>query len=110
MKQLYKVTKIQYRRTWDNETRSYTGEYQVYRKRTDYRTNKGAVTLAFRYAEQENDIAQRRGLADPWKYEVQVEVTDLPDFKPAVYCDKHGVQPAFNVPGLTSELTCVDCI
>ena len=111
---LFKVTKIQYRQDYDRETNRYSGEYKLYRKRTDYRANKGAVTLAVKYAEDANFSAERRNAhrpgSDPWKYEVQVEVADSPDFKPAVHCDKHGWQLALNVPGLTSELTCVDCI
>lgn len=111
---LYKVTKIRYRQDYDHEARCYSGEYKVDKKQTDYRTNKSAVTLAYKYAEDANLSAERRNKqrpgSDPWKYEVQVEIADSPDFKSAVHCDKHGWQPAFNVPGLTSELTCVDCI
>lgn len=111
---LFKVTKIQYKQDYDRETKRYSGEYKVYRKRIDYRTSKGAVTQALQYAEDGNRSAERRNAhrpgSDPWKYEVQVEVADSPDFNPAVRCDKHGWQPAFNVPGLTSELTCADCI
>lgn len=105
---LFKVTKIRYRIPY-NET-----EYVVDKKSTTYTTNKGAVTLACKHAREENFLAERyeqqTGRKHTYKYEVQIEVGDLPETKPAVYCEKHGVQPAFNVPGLTSGLTCVDCI
>jgi len=113
-KQLYKVTKIVYRRPFDYRNLTAHGDYEVYKKRVDYRTAKGAVTLAFKYAAEQNAAAARmnaqRSDSNPWKYEVQVEVCDLPDFSPACYCDEHGVQPMLNVPGLTTELTCLECI
>lgn len=105
---LYKVTKIRYRIPY-RET-----EYKVDKKSTTYTTNKSAVTLAFKHAEQEAAHAERHeqqtGRKPSYKYEVQVEIGELPETKPAVHCDKHGWQLALNVPGLTSELTCINCI
>lgn len=113
-KKLYKVTKTKYRKKYDIRTGTYLDEYEVVRKVTDYRINKGAATNACKYAVRENETAERMNAARPnsypYKYEVQVEICDLPDFQPATYCEKHGVQPMFNVPGLTIELTCVECI
>lgn len=107
--ELYKVTKIRYRIPYQDT------EYKVDREHVDYRTNKTAVILAVKSAQQNNDWADRferdhPGYKAQYRYEVKVEVCDLPEFGPATFCEKHGVQPMFNVPGLTSELTCVECI
>lgn len=114
-RKLYKVTKIQYRQDFDYKTMTASGEYKVHKKRVDYRTAKGAVTLACKHAQQENEHAERmnkeRPGSSPWKYEVQIEICDLPEFGPAIFCDKHGVQPMYNVPGLTGgKYLCFECI
>ena len=107
-KTLYKITKIRYHIPYQ-ET-----EYRVDKKQTIYTTNKGAVTLACKHAVRETEAAERfeAQFRRPrsYKYEVQVEIGELPETKPATYCEKHGVQPMLNVPGLTTELTCLECI
>lgn len=112
--QLYKITKTQYEREYDIRTGAY-GDYRETSRRVDYRTNKGAVTLSFKNAEQCNAHADRMQKANrdcnPRRYKVEVEVCDLPEFQPACICEKHGVQPMFNVPGLTGgEYVCLECI
>jgi hypothetical protein len=106
---LYKVTKIQYRRDFNYRTNTASGEWKVFKKRVDYRANKGAVTLACKFAEEQNAAADSNPNLS-YRYEVQIEVSDLPEFQPATFCALHGVQPMLNVPGLTTELTCVECI
>jgi hypothetical protein len=114
-RQLYKVTKITLRKPFDYRTNTVTSDkYEVVKTRVDYRTSKGAVTLAFKHAQSVNEHADRMERtvpnSNPYRADVEVEVCDLPDFKPACFCPEHGVQPMFNVPGLTTELTCVECI
>jgi hypothetical protein len=113
-KQLYKVTKIRHRMIYDVRTGRYTGDYEVERKQVDYRINKGAVTIACKYAVRENQLADKMNETRPgsniYKYEIQVEVCDLPEFKPATFCEEHGVQPLLTVPGLANEPTCLECI
>lgn len=109
MKTLYKITKTRYHIPYQ-ET-----EYRVDRTQVVYNTNKNAPTLAFKYAQSMNEHADLYEQRHPdrkstYRYDVKVEVCDLPEFTPATYCSKHGVQPMLNVPGLTSELTCVECI
>lgn len=110
---LYKITKIQYERDYDIRTGT-SGDYKETHRRVDYRTHKGAVTLSFVNAKVNNAHADRMEKANPdcrpRRYKVEVEVCDLPEFQPACYCDEHGVQVMLNVPGLTTELTCVECI
>lgn len=109
MTTLYKVTKIRLRYDKDKET------YVEDRRKVDYRAHKGAVTLAFKYANEQNAAAERFAEKYPrsygyTRYKVEVEVAELPVFKPAGWCEKHGVQEFFNVPGLTTEPTCMMCI
>ena len=111
---LYKITKIQYEREYDHRTYAY-GDYRETHRRVDYRTHKGAVTLSIKSAEQANAHADRIEETYPGKhsmrrYKVEVEACDLPDFHPVTFCEKHGMQIMLEVPGLTSEPTCLECI